>query len=96
MSSSAQCRAAQVEAVLSAALEAAANRASQRATDVILSARLALAVHMRQAAEHALAHEGRTGAPIDPNREPGSAVPAARARLLRPAGLAEASEGGGV
>ena len=55
MSHGSQGRLAQLGTALQTALEAAATRAGRRAEHVIMSARLATAVHMRRAAEPASA-----------------------------------------
>jgi hypothetical protein len=57
-----------LDAVLTAALEAAVGRACQRASDVICTAKLATAVHMRQAAERALAPQYCASQPVEGGR----------------------------
>ena len=87
MRSSAQPGAAQLDAVLAAALEAAAARAGQRAHEVIMAARLATAMHMRRAAEHASARYAATTlrrARFD--RQAATAPPAVAAGLPRRGG----------
>jgi len=61
MQTGAQRGLGQLEAALTAALEAAAEQASRRAKGIIMTARLASAVRMRQAAESGLAPQGRAG-----------------------------------
>lgn len=58
MRSSAQDRAGELDAVLAAALEAAADRVGRRVQEVILQARLATAIHMCRAAEPTAARTG--------------------------------------
>lgn len=48
-----------LDAALAAALEAAADRVGQRAEAVIMTARLATAMHMKRAAEHARGDAGK-------------------------------------
>lgn len=74
----------QLETVLAAALEAAADRASQRARDVIMVARLATASQMRQAAEPTVAPaEHLIRVPSEMSSEPEASRQAVRARLMR-------------
>jgi len=55
MQNGAHRKSAQSGAAVTAALEAAATRVSQRAMHVLVTARLATAIHMRQAAESSVA-----------------------------------------
>ena len=84
MQLNAQNGATDVNAVFAAALEAAASRASRRVTEVIMAARLATALHMRHAAEHAMAPDSPL-APDDSRPALERAV-AAGAVSLRPGG----------
>jgi hypothetical protein len=75
-----------LDAVLVAALEAAAARAGQRAHEVIMAARLATAMHMRRAAEHASALRGGDAASCPADRQAATAQPAVAAGLPRRGG----------
>ena len=78
-----QTGATQLDAALTAALEAAAGRASRRARQVIMAARLATAVHMRRAAEAGPAPGRRAGKLWVTSTEAAPAECAAAARLVR-------------
>ena len=59
MQTGAQSQTAGLDAALTAALEAAASRVGERVKDVILTARLTTAVHLRRSAELAAARIGQ-------------------------------------
>ena len=77
---------AQLNAALAAALEAAAEQAGRRAKHVIMAARLATAVRMRQAAEHASAPSGQANKSLVSSTEAAPAGGAVAARLVRRGG----------
>jgi hypothetical protein len=77
---------AQLNAALTAALEAAAEQAGRRAKHVIMTARLATAVRMRQAAEHASALSGQAKNSLVSSTEAVPAGGAVAARLVRRGG----------
>jgi len=81
-----QTGATQLDAALTAALEAAAGRASRRARQIIMAARLATAVHMRRAAEAGPAPESRANEPAVTSTKAALADDAAAARLVREGG----------
>ena len=79
----AQNRANGLDAVLAAALEAAADRVGQRVQGVILTARLATAVHMCRAAELVAAQQGERQALHGPNTEAAQAPATCAASVMR-------------
>ena len=81
-----ESRLAPLEAALTAALEAAAGRASRQAQSIIQAARLATAVHMRRAAESVTAPMGHERTAGCLSRPAASTDPDVAARLARRGG----------
>ncbi len=86
MQTDAQRSSGELDAVLSVALEAAVERASKRAKEVILTARLATTVHMRRLAEPAPACPRRISVNESVSLEAAPVCPTAAAQLTRRGG----------
>ena len=83
MKTSSQRSAERLDAVLAAAMDAAVERATRQTERVIQTARLATAVHMGRAAEHAAADVGGTNLCAGSNDRVASEAGTDAARLAR-------------
>jgi len=83
MKTSSQGCAERLDAVLAAAMDAAVRRATRQAEQVVMTARLATAVHMGRAAEHATAERFSAGQ----NLKAASVAGTDAARLARRGGV---------
>jgi len=87
MKTSSQGSHERLEAALGAAMDAALKRAGGQAGRVIATARLATAVHMGRAAEHAAAESGGATFSASLNHRAASAAGTDAARLARRGGV---------